>query len=395
MAVGGINAVVLGLSPTGLYVARELGNMGANLLGVDREHGCAGWSRHFRNGAGTWREREAGELLERLLEYSAKQSSVPVLFPTSDYYIEFVVSNFDVLSNKFRIFDCYESAAAKLLDKSMFQALCDQHSVEAPRTWNISRIEDFANIVSEVTYPCLLKPAMIHRVKQLMPGKKSFVANNRDELTTLLAGFPESSGGWLLQEIITGQESEIELVAGYIGADESVSEVFTARKLRQYPPGFGSASLAISEVCEESERAAMGLLHAIGFRGIFGAEFKRDSVTGKLMIIEINPRPTLWFALANASGKRIVETAISEIAGLPARCSVEQRNGVVWRYMLKDLASAIYYRRSKALSVLPAPNVSGAFGKKSRCWAVFDLRDPMPVFAELFVYAKKGLGRFL
>ena len=31
-----LHAVILGLSPTGLYVARELGEAGARLLGVDR-----------------------------------------------------------------------------------------------------------------------------------------------------------------------------------------------------------------------------------------------------------------------------------------------------------------------------------------------------------------------
>ena len=119
-----------------------------------------------------------------------------------------------------------------------------------------------------------------------------------------------------MQEIISGPESNITLWCGYIDAAGSVRQSFTARKLRQYPPGFGSASLVESEVCRETSETAERFLVKAGYRGIAAAEFKRHPKTGELKIIEVNPRPSLWFSVSTKSGVRLVERPWQSQMGL-------------------------------------------------------------------------------
>jgi len=222
-----------------------------------------------------------------------------------------------------------------------------------------------------------------------MRGQKVLVANSRKELISLVEQLPKETGSWLVQEIIPGEESRITVLAGYSGADTHADDVFTARKLRQYPPGFGSASRVISEHCDESIAITTRFIDAIGFKGIYGAEFKRDSRDGKLKVIEINPRPTLWFYVSHAAGKRLVERAYRDQAGLPLANKLEQDDGVLWQYVIKDLASAVLYRLHRGNLHFAAPDLSAGGDSMRRCWPVFSMSDPLPFFSELYVYAVK------
>jgi predicted ATP-grasp superfamily ATP-dependent carboligase len=106
-------------------------------------------------------------------------------------------------------------------------------------------------------------------------------------------------------------------------------------------------------------------------------------------MIEINPRPTLWFQLSHAAGKRIADAAWCDLRGAAPLHDPPQRDGVLWRYALKDLASALFYRRHGADFVFPPPDVSASGVCTARTWAVHDPRDPLPALAEPLLYLRK------
>jgi predicted ATP-grasp superfamily ATP-dependent carboligase len=219
------------------------------------------------------------------------------------------------------------------------------------------------------------------------------VIHTRDELLAIARRLPAETGSWLIQEIIPGAESRITLAAGYAGGSVDTDDIFTARKLRQYPAGFGSASRAISCHCSDTEATTRRLIDAIGYRGLYGAEFKRDPRDGALKIIEINPRPTLWFHLSHAAGKRLVATAYCAQAGIPLPVRTAQRDGILWQYTLKDWASALFYRFRGEAFVFPRPDLRAGGRPNGRCWPVFSVADPLPLLAECYVYASKFMRR--
>jgi len=381
---GAIDAVVLGLSPTGLFACRELHLAGRRVLGVDSGPTCGAHSSTLQ---ACWRVGADEELLWRLTQLASRQAQPPVLLTANDRYIEFVSRHGSALTANFRFPDC--GIAGELLDKRRFYRLCQRHGMAAPAVWEVRDKAALQEMAQQITFPCILKPVLIHRARAYLRGKKVVLARTPAELDECLSLVPEDVGGWLVQEVIPGAESRITLFAGYASRTGEILQAFTARKLRQYPPGFGSASLAVSETCADTAALAADFIRAIGLRGIFGAEFKRDPRDGQLKIIEINPRPTLWFQLSHAAGKRIVDAAWRDLRGAAPLQNPPQRDGVVWRYALKDLASARFYRRHGHTFVFPAPDVSAARTGAARTWAVYDPRDPLPALAEPLLYLRK------
>lgn len=385
-----IDIVVLGLSPTGLYALRELQQAGYAVAGADEATGCARWSRAARR---CWVLRDEQDLRGRLRDIAAGQAEPPLLLPTNDRYIEWLMQHHAELAPQFRFAGCFNGLAAELLDKQRFHALCAQHGMATPGVWHLPHAQALQDAIDLIPYPCLLKPALVHKARPFLRGDKLLVARTRNQLQELWHRLPPDSGGWLVQEIIPGAESEITVYGAYVDANGQTHQDFVARKLRQYPPGFGSASLALSTACEETRTLSQEFLRRIGFHGICGTEFKRDPRDGRLKIIEINPRPTLWFALSHAAGKRIATAWARDLRAEPAPAETAQRDGVLWRYLAKDLAAQQFYRRNALNFVLPAPQTAAADAAAERCWAVYDRRDPLPALLEPLLYLRKYFAR--
>lgn len=383
-------AVVLGLSPTGLYAVRELGRAGVPVLGVSRgwQPGCT--SKFL---VGCIVEPDEACRLQRLMAYFPASGPRAVLIPTSDHDIEFIARHADTLSHRFVFQPSYATETVQtLLTKERFYALCEAEGVAYPRLWRCLP-EELAGLRHSIAFPCMIKPSRIHDIKHLMAGQKGWIAADAAAFDHLLTQIPQAAGVLLLQEIVPGPESAITLHATYVNRAGAFLQPISGRKLRQFPPGFGSASLVVSEQQDESRDIARRLLGTLNYRGIAAAEFKCDPRDGKLKIIEINARPSLWFALATVAGQRLTLAAYHDLAGTGQSLAEKaQTDGVIWRYAFKDMYSALFYRFRKGF-VLPAPDTTVAGGSRNRVHAVFASDDPMPMIAEWMHYARKALVR--
>lgn len=384
-------AVVLGLSPTGLYAVRELGRAGVPVLGVSGEwqQGCT--SRYL---SGCIVEPDEARRLQRLMAYFPPDAPRPVMVPTSDQDIEFIARHAAQLSPRFVFQPSYatETVLQTLLTKERFYALCEAEGVAYPRLWRCLPHE-LAGMRDRIAYPCMIKPSRIQDVKILMAGKKGWIAEDAAAFDRLTAEIPSEVGVLLLQEIVPGPESAITLHATYVDRAGAFRQPISARKLRQYPPGFGSASMAVSAPDDESREMTRRLLAALGYCGIAAAEFKRDPRDGRLKVIEINARPSLWFALATGAGQRLTLAAYLDLSGagqsLPENA---QTDGVLWRYALKDVYSAFFYRLQKSF-VLPPPDITMSGGVCARVYPVFAPDDLRPMMAEWALFVRKALSR--
>ena len=387
--------IVLGLSPTGLYAVREAGRAGFTVVGVTDSFACGSYSRYLRHPGESWLAPTQTELLERLVTFASRSEHKPVLLPTNDRYIEFIGRHAQTLSACCQFPDAYRGISQELMDKRAFNLLCREHGLVTPGVWETEDKESLSALAGVIPFPCILKPALIHRAVSFLKGKKVLLARDEREFRSLVASIPVETGGWLVQEVIPGPESNITLFGGYFNRSGQPLQTFTARKLRQYPVGFGSASLVRSEPCPETLEKSLYFLQKLRFSGVCGTEFKRDPRDGQLKIIEINPRPTLWFSLTNAAGKRIVETACRDLAGLPIADQKPQVNGILWRYALKDTYSALFYRAKGGSFIFPTPELqSGDNPVRGKTWPVFDSEDPLPTLAEPIQFLKKIVSRF-
>ncbi|MCB2080630.1 MAG: hypothetical protein KDE55_23405 [Novosphingobium sp.] len=388
-------ALVMGLSPTGLHVVRALGRAGVSVTGMDEGIACGRFSRHLGRFVPLPPiDQRLAVLCSLCPERGEQEAGKPVLLATTDRDVAFICANADTLARHYALQQSYrDGTAARILDKQAFYRLCDAHGVAYPATWQTSA-ETVSEIGEKLRFPCIVKPSQIHRVKHLMNGGKVWIVRDRDELAALIRTIPPDAGALLAQEIVPGPESGISLYCAHVDRDGTIRQAFTASKLRQYPPGFGSASMAQSHCDPETARIAGDLLTAAGYRGIAALEFKRHSGDGKLYTIEMNPRPSLWFSLSQAAGRPVVLSAYRELAGLAQKDVAEQpqRDGVRWRDASKDMASALFYRRNPEF-VLPPPDLTVAGRAVQHVGAVFERDDPRPVIGEVLNRMAKAVAR--
>lgn len=380
------DVIVLGLSPTGLYAVREAARAGYSVLGVGAPGAPGLWSKFLcaRVSAATPEERV--EAIVRCVP--AGGATWPLLIVTSDQDLEAVIARADDLAGRVYLQGSYtDGLAYGIMDKDNFYRLCKSHGVAYPSLWSVN-VTHAAGYRDRIAYPAIIKPARIQDVKHLMAGQKGWIVRSPSDFDAVLPLIPSKAGTLLIQEIVPGPESNITLWCGYLDSSGKVRQRFTARKLRQYPAGFGSASLVQSETCPETAENAERLLTALGYRGIAAAEFKRHPKSGALNIIEVNPRPSLWFSVATRAGVPLVETAIAEARGTPLPPCATQKDGILWRYTAKDLASRFFYLRNRDF-VLPAPDLSRMAPVAGNADVTGARDDPAPSFGELVAFAGK------
>lgn len=387
-------AVVMGLSPTGLHVVRILGRVGVRVIGVADGMQLGRASRYLR---GVIAEPDPMRRLEAICALAQETAQGtpgrPVLIPTSDQHVDFVITHAAQLAKYFTFQESYrDGLAAQIMAKDSFYALCSAHGVHYPRLWKTTR-EGLALLAPHLVFPVMVKPARIHIIKDRMQGQKGWTVTNVASLKSCVAAIPDGVGTLLVQEVVPGSESAITLVCTYVNQRGQMRQTLTARKLRQFPPGFGSASLVQTAPEPESATVTTALLSALGYRGIAAAEFKRHPATGALAMIEVNVRPSLWFSVSDAAKRPLVLSAYRELAGLTDDLpEVPQVQGVRWRYAIKDACSALFYYCNPDF-LLPPPDIETVGPASQTIDAVFTPDDPAPLVLEWLHFAGKGLVR--
>jgi len=337
-------AVVLGLSPTGLAVARSLGRKNVPVIGFSRNGSAIGSrSRYVQEtlvaeGA-DWEE----SLIEQLFELGSRLDEKPVLFCAEDIYLAALANHAEDLRRAYRMPASLNREMIELfLDKERFYKMCTEESVTIPQTYFPDTLGDVVEASKVLSYPCIVKPSFSHLWRQKLKGRKMIEAHSSNELIQTYKQFSSWGARVMVQEIVPGGDDHIYLGGVCIGNDDLPLALFTGRKLRQFPPMFGSASLAESVDVPEIARMSADLLQKLKFRGICGTEYKLDPRDGQFKMMEINLRPVLWFSLVEACGVDVIYATYADLAGLPVP-KFSQQDGVRWIYSARDLITAGHY----------------------------------------------------
>jgi predicted ATP-grasp superfamily ATP-dependent carboligase len=119
-------------------------------------------------------------------------------------------------------------------------------------------------------------------------------------------------------------------------------------------------------------------------------DFKQDSRSGKLYLLEINARYTLWNYLGAVCGVNLPYTAYSSLLGKRCECSSNYRTDVRWLSFSNDLRAFLrdYY---------PAGELSwvqwlGSF-RGRKVYDVFSWHDPVPFGTSLLQYSRALAAR--
>ena len=345
--------VILCLTATGLSVARSLGYRGVEIYGVDHNRWQIGhFSKYVHVSSTLSCKNNKEKLLENLIDYAKKKNIQPVLFAAGDDEVQFVSEYAGILRDHFIMPRSYrKNFAGLMLNKISFYKTCMEHGAEIPTTFFPQTLNDLERISHKISYPAIIKPAFGHEWRERLNGKKVIEVSSSHELLSKFRRYCPNGEEVVIQEFVPGKEENIAIFGGYFDKNYEPLSILTARKIRQYPPMFGSGSLCESHWDPEIAEMSIDLVQKMKYHGICGTEYKWDPQDGKWKLMEINFRPTLWFSITRAAGVDIVYDAYLDLIGQRVKNKIRtQRNGVFWQYLARDAVSLLHYLKRREIS---------------------------------------------
>ena len=382
-------AVVMGASPTGLAVARSLGQLGIRIRVADFKADRPAFASKYCHGLPITADSVL-EVIENVLAETSQETIPPIVIPTSDAMVLGLVEHRERYAGKLRTYQAIENGlAAAVTDKASFYQQCLDAEVPTAKTAFPQNATEMIALSENFQYPLLIKPVLGHLWRDRLNGQKLLVANSSVDLQGIVDWFGDDADGLMVQELIPGPEEDIWIGGVYRGDNGQHDGCFVGQKTRQYPPNFGSASYAKSLYKREIEELSWKFLDAIDYRGICGTEFKLDRRDGQYKIIEVNPRPTLWFHLVSAAGMNLFEHAFCDLAGQRLATPMKsQIPGVRWCFQDKDFLTWKHHLQRLNLSPLLTTFSPWNHG------AVVSLRDPKPFLTTPLYYLRRIRERY-
>lgn len=372
-----VPVVLLGLDElVGLQAARVFSERGVPVVGLghDRRHPA-------------WHTRSASEKIlcpadeASLLGVLSRRGPAfhpvkPVLLPCTDDHVLFVDRHRDILASWYRFPLPPEGVLEMLTDKSRFAEFARREDLPVPLTFLLDSPASARRAAESISYPCVLKPVMKNAAWWERTGVKVLTIADADALVEAWEDVHKWAGPLIAQEWIPGGDGDLFTCNAYFDDRSQPLASFVSRKIRQWPPHTGVASL--SETCNDETvlRESLRCLERARLRGLGYVEMKRDPETGRYFIIEANVgRPTGRSSLAEACGVELFMAMYCDLLGLPM--PAERTGGAgkgKWIHVINDLRSAWHYWRRGELTLWGwLKSLVGV-----RRAAVIDFRDPAP-----------------
>jgi len=371
--------VVVGNGLNALGVVRSLGRHSpCHLLASDQQAPAF----HSRFCTSTLVTKTFGlELIAALKEFAKQFNIKPILLLTEEKSVETVAENHSSLSEIYQLTLPEAHLVTGLQDKDQFYQLAVEHDAPVPKTFLLTSSEDLTK-VKNFPFPCALKP-FEQDATYYQSFKKAYRIESYESLCELYPTIEPTMPRMIVQQWIEGQDSAIYFVLGFYDSESNPVSSFTGRKLRSWPVQVGGTASCVTEI-EHAEQLA-SITHAffksIGLTGLAGMEFKRDEITGHMLIVEPTVgRTDFQHEIATLAGINVLQSAVSYLNG-------EERTGngtiknVVWKESIAD-----------ELSVLNG-SPSGYPNHHKIYDALFRWNDPVPYVLQFARRIKKKLGR--
>jgi carbamoyl-phosphate synthase large subunit len=202
-------------------------------------------------------------------------------------------------------------------DRIEFKNTMNTLGIEMAKSEVAYTVEEALAIAEELGYPVVIRPAYT------MGGAGGGLVYNVEELKTVVARGLQASlvGQVLVEESVIGwEELELEVVRDATGKMITVCFIENIDPMGVHTgDSFCSAPmLTISEeVQKELQRQAYKIVDAIQVIGGTNVQFGRDPISGRIVVIEINPRTSRSSALASkATGFPIALVSAMLASGL-------------------------------------------------------------------------------
>ena len=170
-------------------------------------------------------------------------------------------------------------------------------------------------------------------------GAKALRVESPVALTSLWPRLAAAGITVLLQHLIPGPETCIESYHVYVDEDGETVGEFTGRKIRTWPLSHGDSTALVITDAPDVTAVGREAVRRLGLVGVAKFDFKR-APEGRLYLLEVNPRFTLWHHLGARAGVNIPAQVYADLVGLPRAAIRPARAGARWCKPWDDVRAA-------------------------------------------------------
>lgn len=365
-----------------LAAVRALGRKKIPLAVTGADGGLVSRSRWYRPwpAAGS-SQPEPGNLAQYLA--AADLPAGGVLIPCTDDWVR-AVSRLPAAGGT-RASLCWSvppaDAAEACLDKARFAETLERLDLSRPRTWFPDRGQ---MPPAEALTGCFVKPCDSSAFSARFEAK-GFRFHSAAEAEQVIEKCRAAGLAVIVQELIPGPATQHHFLDGFVDRHGNVSALFARHRLRSQQ-ALGNSSCLVSidpAVMREPAAELRRLLAAIGYRGVFSAEFKLDPRDNRFKFIEVNTRVWGDMGLALRCGVDVVEMMYLDAQGLAVPPVTKYKIGQHWVGLYKDRAAAGKLVREGLLT-----RSEWARQWKSATFDLLSVDDPRPAFYDAWCRAR-------
>lgn len=294
--------VVLGNTLTALAVARDASSRGLNPILVDKSWGIAFHTRRAQLDMLDSSQTDQDQLAH-ILELGANKQNY--LIATGDSWLRFIVRHRTALDGAFaRILHADNEVLEICLNKTRFAQWCRENDVPSPAAW----FPDKETRPAELKLPLFLRPADTLHDRPVPGIPKAVQVTSESDLAGWLRRYAEASVEPLVTESLLGQPLIQYSVAVARHGERRLS--FVAEKVRPAPEACTVGTYVRIAEAPAIEASVLNTLEKLGYLGIAEVEVLYAPRTQRHVLIEINARPWLQYALAPAIGLDFLDVLV-------------------------------------------------------------------------------------
>jgi D-aspartate ligase len=310
--------------------------------------------------------------------FSGYKFKIPI-FVTSDDYLMAISSNREQLNDIFSFNFMPHETIRSISDKYQQFVMANQAMINVPKTWIINDTKNLQEIKDNTSWPLLLKGLDVNTWRAVFGGTtKGFVCNNFNEVSQKAILALENNVSVILQEIITGPDTNHFKYCAYIDSKGKIIAEIGLQKIRQLPVRFGVGTVVKSVDYPELFITGRKFFERINYLGVGSAEFKIDEADGVLKLIELNPRYWQQNAIGEKSGVNFAYINYLDLMNLETPNAIKPSFGTLWINRYMDFSSFMQYRKEGLLTF--SEWRKSLKGKK--VYSDFSWDDPLPFFYE-------------
>jgi predicted ATP-grasp superfamily ATP-dependent carboligase len=384
----------------GLGLIHALGRNGIPVFALDSIRGIGTYSKYATFIKVPDPSVDVNGFINKLMDLNVSGfKEKPLLLPTNDHWAEAISLHKKILDDKFTPCVSDSNIIDLILDKYAFSKEAERLGIPVPKSW---AVDDIRNCLQILEYPIAIKARKRRIVSNTIHGidrtkiadkLRFIICKNSSDLEEYVRLADKYNIDCYCQEIVNGDSSSMRSIGIYANKG-IVKGLFYGRKVRGYPFLFGDCIVGEALSIPEWARIyAQKLIRCYGYTGIAEIEFMEDRNTGKINLIEMNPRSWSWVEICPYAGVNLAYIAYQDLILKKSIDTVEvssEKLPVRYSKVLQDFWNIIYrYKQEKILNI----NMSFSTWRKElknirTIYAEFPEKDPLVSIVAIYRFFK-------